>query len=730
MIDALQRRRSVYLYLQDLLSGASVLELGDGDAAALGAAGAKRIEVKRGAGELAALSGSFDVVLALETAPSELEAVVAEAARLVGAEGTLVVSGPSRDRPGATGGFSYYDLMDRLEPRFAEVKMIGQAPFFGATLVEYGVPDPEPVLDGRLVEKGERVEWYLAVAGPKRGRTRGYGVVQLPLAPPVAEKPVEKPRDAALEELREALRLHAAEMTRKQAELEERDACIVELERDRREGERLRAHAGEATRRADAAERKERETRRQLAEAEGKLLRQNAAPTAAPVVVGDAQAAARIAELEAELEKQKEKEKDARADAWKALKARSEAEAAAADVREDTVRKLKDARKLASVELMRAMEEATKKNVTLKEELVRAERERKELLVEVKSLRAELEALKPAHEALRGEAETLRAEHARTVELARAREEGDAAARAARAQAERSVHDEEAARAAAEAAERAAEAHADALRGRVQALERELAEATVLAEAERERAARFGDVVRQLESAQNAQVANDAASEAARAEHERLGRMLAEVELDAKRHAEVSLRTRQQLAQREHEVEALRAQLERVAELELELQRRDAAVERAAAAAAHERARAERLVAEERRAILDRNEARARVADAEAHAAALTAERERLQAQLAEEAERAHKAENEARERKERGKQLKRDLEDAERRVAQALERAERVEAVRQRMDGVERALGAEAQRLAQLEEALRHAAAEATAHASAGGGAPPSEVP
>ena len=55
------------------------------------------------------------------------------------------------------------------------------------------------------------------------------------------------------------------------------------------------------------------------------------------------------------------------------------------------MRKLKDARKLASVELTRATEEAMKKAVTLKEELTRTERERKELLAEVKRLNAELE---------------------------------------------------------------------------------------------------------------------------------------------------------------------------------------------------------------------------------------------------------------------------------------------------------------------------------------------------
>src|SRR5262249_52060595 len=61
-------------------------------------------------------------------------------------------------------------------------KMVGQAPFTGATLVEYGVAEPEPVLDGTLVPKGERVEWYVAIGGPKRAGSRGYGVMQVPIA--------------------------------------------------------------------------------------------------------------------------------------------------------------------------------------------------------------------------------------------------------------------------------------------------------------------------------------------------------------------------------------------------------------------------------------------------------------------------------------------------------------------------------------------------------------------
>src|SRR5439155_149706 len=79
------------------------------------------------------------------------------------------------------------------------------------------------------------------------------------------------------------------------------------------------------------------------------------------------------------------------------LKARSDAEAAAAEAREDAVRRLKDARKIANVELMRAMDEATRKAVSLKEELQRTEGERREAVAALRA--AELERDRPRAEA-------------------------------------------------------------------------------------------------------------------------------------------------------------------------------------------------------------------------------------------------------------------------------------------------------------------------------------------
>jgi hypothetical protein len=300
-----------------------------------------------------------------------------------------------------------------------------------------------------------------------------------------------------------------------------------------------------------------------------------------------------VAELEAENARLRQKEEEARTDSWRHLKARSEAEAQAAEVREDTVRKLKDARKLANVELTRAMEEATKKAVGLRDELARTERERKQLLAEVARLRGELEAAQGEVTRLRGELEAARetpASEAAPIEIARAREEGDAAVLAVRAR-----------------------------------LERELGES----EAERERLNRlYAQVEKEMEKRGEATARMRQSLREREREVEGLRGALAD------RDARLNALERGRAADPEEavriETELGRARL-KLAELEGELERKETLVERAAAAAGHERARAERLVAEERRAIGDRNEARARAAEAEARAASLSLENEQLQ---------------------------------------------------------------------------------------------------
>ena len=296
-LDARLRRMTTYLYVQDLLAGAHVLEVGsesNGDflrarqARSVGrrdrrrARGAAGRRVRRGLrarrrGRRAAVDGR------------------GAAAR--GEDRTAPWCWPWRAAigPARAAGASYYELVDLLEPMFPSVKMVGQAPFVGATLVEYGAKEPDPVLDGTMVPKGERVEWYVVVAGPKRTTSRGYGVMQVPVgdvgvlpaerrttpqaeparaAPPMPKPPAPspskpqaaapprpvappkpQPSDEELKALLAAAQKGKAELQdfilKLQREMSERDAYIAELDGERRELGRLR----EETRRAERARR-------------------------------------------------------------------------------------------------------------------------------------------------------------------------------------------------------------------------------------------------------------------------------------------------------------------------------------------------------------------------------------------------------------------------------------------------------------------------------------------
>ncbi len=544
-LDAALRRQVTYLHLQDLVVGRDVVEAWPGRADPRGAAtllarGARRVTVVAdghgGAAERVAQvqgaprrtglpAASADVFIALETDAAELAAAIGEARRVLRPEGVLLLGVPSRDRPGARGGASYYDLVDACTA-FPRVQMIGLAPFVGSTLVEYGVADPEPILDGTMVERGERVEHYLVVAGPERRGDFGYGVVQVPLAAVngpgqasgqglgevdalraqlarreaelaearrTASGPAPTPapdpgNDRVVAELRQAIERHAGEMRAREIELQERDAYIAELERDGRRVHELEGRVTAAEAQRAEADHREREARRRIAELEGRLR-------AAAGGGGGGGGSAGGPDVEA----LRRKLAEAESESWKQMKARSEAEAAAAEVRDDTVRKLKDARKLASVELMRAMEEATRKAVTLREELTRCEAERKAALAELKAAREQAppatdeRLAELALEVQRREAVIERTASVAAHERARCErlvagerqalaERNDARARAAEADARVAAIDLERERAAAalahaEARFLKAEGEVEGKRERIRELKRELEEA-------------------------------------------------------------------------------------------------------------------------------------------------------------------------------------------------------------------------------------------------------------
>lgn len=201
---------------------------------------------------------------------------------------------------------------------------------------------------------------------------------------------------------------HEEAMRTLAAELEERDAFVDEL---RAELEAARHEAKGATRAAERKDADLEQTERQLADArtraaraEGELLRLrreggHAAPVTTPVATPDASTQARLADAEKEATQARTNWRAAEAkndELWKKVgELTKELEAN----RERSVETARQQRQGAQLALTRAMDEAGKKLVTVKEEGVRAEKERKALEDEVRARRAELDEVRRALEA-------------------------------------------------------------------------------------------------------------------------------------------------------------------------------------------------------------------------------------------------------------------------------------------------------------------------------------------
>lgn len=491
-----------------------------------------------------------------------------------------------------------------------------------------------------------------------------------------------------------ALRGERLEWERGQQERDaERDTAAARVERERAaaaeqlvaaqaEAQQLKAQLLAAQRDLEALRAAEAQRRSRPVDDDGVPMPVGDMPTA-PVTVATAPKLpsrtqelsalqARIAELEAENARLKDKVTDAERETWKHMKARSEAEAAAAEVREDTVRKLRDARKLASVEMTRAMEEATRKAVQLREELHRTEAERKEALVQLKDLRAERDAAGQQAAQLRAELDALRWTTSSSAEGGAA---GTVMAPDVAQAAERALAEERSARRAAQQAADEAQSRVLELRSAVTALEQALGEARERAEREQRQVdsledelsigsgpRRGGAEVMQLQ--EELQQRERALTEL-RAERDALGRLLAEVEREAYARAERARQLRVRLSERERETEALRTELtdrdrrisalevgtppsaeilrlsselidarQRINELVEESARREQQGEDVVATALRERARASRLSETGSHAARERDEAQGRADELQQRLRDLGLENDRLRGEL------------------------------------------------------------------------------------------------
>ena len=197
-----------YQYLEPLLSGCRVLEVGCGGG--------------RGA-EL--LSGFARSVVALETSSlvlgharqtsmrSNIEYVVGEPDRLdfpeqafdailvpelhrwisrggllpelrrvLAPHGFSVFAVPSTDAGGSQ-GLSYADFVEYLTQGFSSVQLFGEIPFSGTIMAAFEPQEElDPVLECSLVQEDELPGSYLAICSQAELRTTGYAVIQVPRA--------------------------------------------------------------------------------------------------------------------------------------------------------------------------------------------------------------------------------------------------------------------------------------------------------------------------------------------------------------------------------------------------------------------------------------------------------------------------------------------------------------------------------------------------------------------
>ncbi len=264
LLDPWFRRLPRYVFIEEMLKGKNVLEIGCGvglGADFLASSGPRSVvgfdpddaKVARARGRyhrdnLEFLSGTVDDVLA---APGRFDVIcIPEAAdwlarpglletikTALGPEGLLYLSVRNGDMEESPGAVSYYDLIDVLEQAFPQVVTVSQSLFLGFSLVEFVPRTDEPdlalddsLLDGETEDPGD----YVALCSLGDIALLPAAVVQIPMA--VVERRLAGMLDSGDEPAghlsadaadREALESQVRDL---EAELAERSQALASLE--------------------------------------------------------------------------------------------------------------------------------------------------------------------------------------------------------------------------------------------------------------------------------------------------------------------------------------------------------------------------------------------------------------------------------------------------------------------------------------------------------------------
>ncbi len=219
-IDVWNRRLPLYAYLNPILAGRRILEVGCGlgvsadfligqGAGSVVGVDSDGIVVERArsryhranlafrvAGDAAELAsdrgdgeGVFDVVVVPEgTDTVRREGGLTALKKLLSASGRLIIVVESADRRGSVDGVGYYELSDAMAPVFPAVRMLGQTPFLGFGIAEFDGASEGLRIESSLVQGGadgasEEPTHYIAIGGPDDVPVLGYALVQIPFAP-------------------------------------------------------------------------------------------------------------------------------------------------------------------------------------------------------------------------------------------------------------------------------------------------------------------------------------------------------------------------------------------------------------------------------------------------------------------------------------------------------------------------------------------------------------------
>jgi hypothetical protein len=242
-------------------------------------------------GELALRERSFDLALVENLAAhAEAASLLKRIRRTLTGRGAAIVACPNpdvrlrllSDPSSSNKTLDYYALYDAVAELFPFVRMLGQMPFVGYALADFGTErEPEPTIDSGFVPGGaEEPEWFIALASEHQTRLDEFAVIQLPFRAALGSTKIvvleQQLRASVAAERRSRERLAELEAQPRAGDARMRPvrvpepADVVELRREieRREAwiKGLEARATAADERADATQAELEEERTQSAD--------------------------------------------------------------------------------------------------------------------------------------------------------------------------------------------------------------------------------------------------------------------------------------------------------------------------------------------------------------------------------------------------------------------------------------------------------------------------------